>query len=49
MEVMFQKDSQGLNKSQHLQGKVFIICSPRTVTIETANCTKVDTNIILNL
>ena len=48
MEVMFEKDSQGLNKSQHLQGKIFIIYSPRTVTLEIANCTKVDTNIILN-
>lgn len=49
MENIFEKGSQGLKKFQHLQRKVFIIYSPRTVTIETANCTKVDTNIILNL
>ena len=49
MEVIFERDSQGVKKPQHLQKNIFIIYSPRAVTIETANCTKIDTNIILNL
>ena len=49
MEVIFERDNQGVKKPQHLQKNIFIIYSPRTVTVETANCVKIDTNITLNL
>ena len=49
MEVIFERDNQGVKKPQHLQKNIFIIYSPRTVTVETANCVEIDTNIILNL
>ena len=49
MEVFFERDNQRVKKPKHLQKNIFIIYSPRTVTIETASCTKIDTNIILKL
>ena len=49
MEVIFERDNQRVKKPQHLQNNIFIIYSPKTVTVETANCVKIDTGIILNL
>ena len=49
MEVIFERDNQRVKKPQHLQKNTFIIYSLRTVTVEMANCTKIDRNIILNL
>ena len=49
MEVIFERDNQRLKKPQHLQKNVFILYSPKTVTVETANCVKIHTGIILNL
>ena len=50
MEVIFERDNQRVKKSQNLQKNIFfIIYSPKTVTVETANCVKIDTSIILNL
>ena len=48
MEVIFERDNQRVKKPQHLQKNTFIIYSLRTVTVEMANCTKIDRN-ILNL
>ena len=49
MEVIFERDNRRVKKPKHLQKNILIIYSPRTVTIETASCTKIDTNIILKL
>ena len=49
MEVIFARDNIRVKKPQHLQKNIFIICLPRTVTVETADCVKIDTNIALNL
>ena len=49
MEVIFERDNRRIKKPEHLQKNILIIYSPRTVTIETASCTKIDTNIILKL
>ena len=49
MEVIFERDNRKVKKPKHLQKNILIIYSPRTVTIETASCTKIDTNIILKL
>ena len=49
MEVIFERDNRRVKKPKHLQKNILIIYSPRTVTIETASCTKIDTNIVLKL
>ena len=49
MEVIFKRDNPRVRKPQHLQKNIFIIYSPRTVTVETASCKKIDTDIILTL
>ena len=49
MEVIFERDNQRVKKPMHLQKNIFIIYSPRSVTVETASSTKIDTNIILKL
>ena len=49
MEVIFARDNIRVKKPQHLQKNIFIICLPRTVTVETADCVKIDTNIVLNV
>lgn len=49
MEVIFTKDNQTAKKPQHLNKNIFIIFSPKTVTVEAASCTKIDTKIVLNL
>lgn len=50
MEIVFERDNSKVKKPIHLKKKnIFIIYSHRTVTVETAGCTNVDTNIILKL
>ena len=49
MEVIFERDNQRVKKPMHLQKNIFITYSPRSVTVETASSTKIDTNIILKL
>ena len=49
MEVIFTKDNQTVKKPQHLNKNIFIIFSPKTVTVEAPRCTKIDTKIVLNL
>ena len=49
MEVIFTKDNQIVKKPQHLNRNIFIIFLPRTVTEEAESCTKIYTNIVLNL
>ena len=36
-----------VKKTEHLKKNIFIIDSPRTVTVEAATCNKIDTNITL--
>ena len=49
MEAIIERDNPRVKKPLHLQKNIFIIYSPRAVTVETASCTKIDTNILLNL
>ena len=49
MEFIFERDNQKVKKPMHLPKNIFIIYSPRLVTVETASSTKIDTNIILKL
>ena len=49
MEAIIEKDNPRVKQPLHLQKNIFIIYSPRAVTAETASCTKIDTNILLNL
>lgn len=49
MEVIFTKYNQRVKKPQHLNKTIFIIFSPRAVTVEAASPTKIDTKIVLNL
>ena len=45
METFFELDGLGIKKLSHLINNVFIVYSPRTVTIEPASSIKTDTNI----
>ena len=49
METFFELDGLGIKKLSHLINNVFIVYSPRTVTIEPASSIKTDTSIILHL
>ena len=49
MKIVFEIDAPGVKKPYHLKNNVFIIYSPRTITIDTASCIKIDTNAILHL
>ena len=49
MKIVFEIDAPGVKKPYHLKNNVFIIYSPRTITIDTASCIKIDTNVILHL
>ena len=49
MELLFEIDGAGIKKLQHLKKNIFVIYSPRTITIDTASSIKIDTNIILHL
>ena len=49
MKIVFEIDAPGVKKPYHLKNNVFIIYSPRTITIDMASCIKIDTNVILHL
>ena len=49
MEAIIERDNPRVKKPLHLQKNIFIIYSPRAVTVEMASCTKIDTNILLIL
>ena len=49
MEVILERDNSRVKNPLHLQKNIFVIYSPRTVTVETASGTKIDTNIISSL
>ena len=49
MEILFESDNSRVKNPKHLRKNIFIIYSPGTVTVETASCTNIDTNIILKL
>ena len=49
MKAILKSDQFNLKKPQHLKNNVYIIYSPKTVIVETANSINVDTNIILKL
>ena len=49
MEILFETDGPGIKKPYHLKNNVFLIYSPRTITIDVASSIKIDTNIILRL
>ena len=49
MEVILERDNSRVKNPLHLQKNIFVIYSPRTVTVETASCAKIGTNIILSL
>ena len=49
MEAIIERDNPRLKKPLHLQKNIFSIYSLRAVTVETASCAKIDTNILLNL
>ena len=49
MEILFESDNSRVKNPKHLTKNIFIIYSPGTVTVETASCTNIDTNIILKL
>ena len=49
IEAIIERDNPRAKKPLHLQKHIFIIYSLRAVTVETASCTKMDANILLNL
>ena len=49
MEIIFQKTSLSIKNAEHLKRKVFIVCSLRTVKIEPAACSRIDTELVLIL
>ena len=49
MGIIFKRDNLRLKKLEHLKKNIFIIYSPRTVTVEAATCNKIYTNITLIL
>ena len=49
MEIVFQKASPSIKNPQHLKRNVFIVYSPRTVKIEPASCSRIDTELVLLL
>ena len=49
MVIIFKRDNVRVKKPEHLQKNIFIICSPRTVTVKPATCIKIDAGITLIL
>ena len=47
MRIIFKRDCSNLKNPHHIKKKIFIIYSPRTVTVEPATCSKIDTDIVL--
>ena len=49
MGIIFKRDTTKVKKPEHLKKYIFIIYAPRTVTVEPATCSKIDTDIVLIL
>ena len=49
MKIILKSDQFNLKKPQHLENNVYVLYSPKTVIVETANSRIIDTNIILKL
>ena len=49
MEIIFKRSQAKIKKPKHLKKNVFVVYSPRTVKIEPATSTKIDTEIIVLL
>ena len=49
MEIIFQKASPFTKNPEHLKRNVFIAYSPRTVRMEYATCSRIDTELVLFL
>ena len=47
MGIIFTRDNAKVRRPEHLKKSIFIIYSPRTVTVEPATCSKIDTEIVL--
>ena len=45
MGIIFRRENAKVKKSEHIKKNIFIIFSPRTVTVKTATYSKIDTNI----
>lgn len=48
METVFELDGPGLKKP-YLKNNIFIVYSPKTITVETVSTINIDTNLILHL
>ena len=49
MGIIFKRDNPRSKKTEYLKRNIFIIYSPRTVTVEPATCSEIDTEIVLIL
>ena len=49
MRIFFKRDNSRVKNPEYFKKNIFIIFSPRTVTVETESCCKIDTNITLIL
>ena len=49
MEIIFRKSQSKIKNPKHLKKNVLILYSPRTVKVEPATSTKIDTEIIISL
>ena len=47
MGIIFTRDNAKVRRPEHLKKSIFIIYSPRTVTVEPSTCSKIDTEIVL--
>ena len=49
MGIIFRRENAKVKKPEHIKKNIFITFLPRTVTLETATCSKTDINITLIL
>ena len=49
MEIILKRDNPRAKKTYHLKINLFIIYLPRTITVEPATCSSVNTDIVLIL
>ena len=49
MVIIFRRENAKVKKPEHIKKNIFIIFSPRAATVESATCSKIDTNITLIL
>ena len=47
MGIIFTRGNAKVRRPEHLKKSIFIIYSPRTVTVEPATCSEIDTDIVL--